>query len=116
MATRQDFALFTKSDYKVTVTVRDELGDLLDLTGAELHWVMLSPGRGADWLRKSSLPGGGIEILDQVAEKGKFRVTIAGADSEQLPSAVAPHEAVLILGGIRSTIMYGTVSVQRSGI
>ena len=116
MALRQDFSLFTRSNYRITVTVRDVDGNLIDLTGAEIRWVLKAPGGAAVWISKSTPPGEGIEILDQVMDKGKFRVSIVPANTERFPSAVAKHEAVLVLAGSRATVMYGEVTVQKSEV
>lgn len=73
-----------------TFTVSNDAG-LVDLTGARVYLTVKVLGEGTALVSKANTAGGGssaqIEVLDQVANRGAFKVKFIPADSASLTAA-----------------------------
>jgi hypothetical protein len=73
----------------ILVTVRDELGNLVNLDGARLYFTVRhrTEDIATVIVKKSTLAGGSdaqIEILDQTTYRGQCRVKLLGSDTANL--------------------------------
>lgn len=72
---------------EVTVTVRDSLGTLVDLTGFSIDVLVAPTRRSAPLLEKSAT------IRDQSQYLGEFQFILASADTKDLPPRIYYMEA-----------------------
>lgn len=93
------------SKFTLALTVRDEDGALLDLTGASVWFtVRHRTGDTAHVILKRSLAAGGsdaeVEILNQTTSKGQARVKLVTSDTNNLkPDASYVYDVFVTLTG-----------------
>jgi len=113
-ARNQPFSLFAGDDREITITVKDADEALVDLTGAAIVWRLLLSGRQITIVEKSV--GHGIAISNQTTHQGQCVVSLQSADTLYVDPAVLYHEADVTLGGLKSTVVFGKVTLERSGV
>ena len=69
---------------------------------------------GGVWIAKSV--GSGITIKDQGSYKGQFVIAISSAETAGIEPGMCRHEGDVTLGGKKSTVIYGNVAVEKSGV
>jgi hypothetical protein len=106
-----DFTMFSGDTKVLQITVTDEAGAAIDLTGVDLVWVLAKKVTAAPLVTKEI--GTGITITDAAA--GKFEVAIAPADTENIKGDYY-HECQMDAGGAISTIMTGKVTITPDAI
>ena len=110
----QDFELFSGNDKVLRVTVRDENGGIVDLTGATIRWI-LSRKQGSTPLIDYTSPTN-ITLASDPAT-GKFDIEISDTDSEPLRKGTFYHECLVTsAAGLKTTVMYGFVEVLKNSI
>ncbi len=112
MAT-MDFTMFEGDSHILQVTVRDEEGAIVDITGATILWWMAKNNKAieADVLIQKET-GSGITIVD--GPGGRFNVAILPPDTEDLGGKSYYHEAEIDDGGNISTVLTGTGHITRT--
>lgn len=100
---------------RVTVTDDDNSGVPLDLSGMTIRWWASRKNSSGVFsstaiIQKDTV-GGGITVPD--AAGGVFEVSLDPADTEDIGDAELFHEAQLTDSGSPSTIMDGTLTIQR---
>lgn len=90
-------------DLRMKVTAENQNGEIVDVTGATVRWVVSEKPGGETIISKEV--GAGIEIID--GPNGRFDILVDGADTDPL-SGVKYHEC-------RMTDTDGNTSVLFSG-
>lgn len=105
-----DFVAYAGDTQQIVVTVTDEAGAALDMTGCALVYVMCDAA-GAELLRKTTADGE-ITIAGNVAA-----VAIDAGDTTALAGVYVYHEMQITdtLGNV-STLLAGTVTFVRTRI
>jgi len=116
MAQKVDIEVFSGNTVLIDVTVTD--GDsvtpaMKNLTGATPITFVVAPAQGKPPTVTKQLAAG-IVVTD--APGGKFRVTLAPADTEPLKGALYHECRVVDATGAVSTVMYGVFTVQNNSI
>ena len=107
----QNFEIHAGDDLVIPVTVTDQAGQPVDLTGATAAWQAArgTPEKFSKTPALSKATGSGIVLTDPAS--GTFEITLAAADTEGL-RGVFYHEAeVTDAGGNRATVLAGTMTV-----
>lgn len=104
-----DITMFAGDTKTLQVTVKDENGDAVDLTGASIRWqASRSVNKRPADLEKSV--GDGITITDATA--GRFDVTLDSADTEDLRGDFYHEAEVIDASGNVSTVFTGTLTIE----
>ncbi|MDI6872557.1 MAG: hypothetical protein QME79_14635 [Bacillota bacterium] len=99
-----------KNDLALQVSLQDESGAALNITGAALTFVVRSLA--AAVITKTTEPGGGITVTDAAA--GKVEVTLTNADTD-LPAGTYDYELLVTdSAGRRYTALEGPFTVLPS--
>src|ERR1035437_3531736 len=112
-AVGQKIVMWVGDDLVITIPVKDNLGNWVDLTGATAKWFMGKSVKatGANvYIEKSSLDSGGdLEIIPvSGSEEWDLVITIHPIDTEHLRAGKFYHEVKVIDGyGKYSTVMTG---------
>ena len=98
---QQHFELVIGDDLVVTVTVQDEAGAVVDITGATINYTLNTP-------TPVTLVGA---ITDAV--NGVFTLTFADTDTAGIAAATYDHQCQMTDGpGLKSTIFEGKVRLK----
>lgn len=108
--TGQNFDLWSGDDTTLEVTVLDDTGTPVVLTGATLTWKVFTR-LGSMLVVKTN--GNGIAITD--AEHGVCVITLTAADTDVL-NGTYHHELQMVQNGITSTVMVGHVTVHEDRV
>lgn len=107
--TNQNFTVYAGEDKDIVVT--DDSG--VDISAAtEITWVMSESELSELPTLSKTLTGGGIAITNGPA--GEFTITLAVADTQNVPHGHYYHEAEIALGGKVSKSLEGTVTLNPS--
>lgn len=112
MTAQVDFTMVRGDTKKLSATVRDEAGAVVNLTGATIRW----------WLAKTiTAPaprllekaiGTGITVID--APNGRFDVLITAANSAGISPGTLYHECEITdATGQVSTVFRGALTLER---
>lgn len=114
--TDQDFSMYAGDSRTLTIAVVDGDGAAVNLTGASIEWGLWSDAD-ATTLLISKSTSSGITILTQSGDTlGKFRVTLAPADTSGLQGDYR-HEAEVTDGaGNISTTTTGKATISASRV
>lgn len=104
-AKRQNFEIFIGDDADILVTVYDEDGDLLTITGATITWVMKTAAGGAAILTKTV--GSGIVISGST-----FTITLTDTETALLTAGSYFHAASVTISTKTRTTTVGQVTVS----
>lgn len=106
-----DFTMYAGDTKVLAVTVLDNVGDPVDITGTDIRWWMAKNAKkiGADVLLKKETGGDGIVITD--GPGGVFEVTLDSADTENLKGPYY-HEAEVDDAGVISTVLTGKATIN----
>lgn len=109
----QDFVMYAGDNKKIYVEVVDENGELVNLAGTEIDWVLQgNVALSTASISKSSTMSGEI-VTESV---GTFSITLTSSDTESL-SGRFYHEAQIIdADGDISTVMVGTANIKKSAL
>lgn len=113
----QNFELVSGNDKELNVTVLDENGAAVDLTGATIVWAVAINEKSKSTIFFYTSPTNITIILPQSGtDIGKFRIDVQDNDTEPLSigriSTDYYHEArVTSSAGKKSTVMVGTMAV-----
>lgn len=113
MAT-MDFTMFEGDTHTLEVTVRDEAGGVVDITGVDILWWMAKSNKSvlpADIYIEKEV-GLGITIVNGPA--GRFNVLILPVDTEGRGGKSYYHEAEIDDAGVISTVLVGTGTITRT--
>lgn len=117
MALRQDFELFSGDDLDLTVTVVDAEEAIVDITLAgPVRWqlgrlatgAVISPANPGQPIVSKAI-GTGIVLTSGIS--GIMTISIDDTDTDGLRGGEYYHELELVLGGKRTTVMYGVVTL-----
>lgn len=112
-------------DRSITATIVDQAGAPVDITGAAITYAVFpldtgdaaprsQPQNGATAIITKT-DGAGIVITD--APNGGIRIDLGSGDTVAF---VAPkayyHEVQIVLGGLTTTMLFGTLTLSRDGI
>jgi len=111
-----DFEMHSGDHRDLVVTVKDEAGALVDISGATMRWHLSKldssgsrPGpKGAALVQKSV--GSGIVLTTPAS--GVATVSLLPADTASLAGEFY-HELEMVLGGKTSTVLFGKVTVLK---
>ena len=108
--TKQNFEVYAGDDKEVTITVRDENSEILNLTGYTLNWVMSDEDEDAILTKTLS---DGLSVA--TPSNGQVLLTLVPADTEDLEPGIYHHELeITSSGGKVSTVTTGYVKVSYS--
>lgn len=111
-ATNQDVEVYQGDSEVLPVTCTDSTGEELDLSTALLTYEAWHKLTGAV-LSKTSLPAGGITILNQGTDKGKCEITITADNTRTLRPLAYWHGLRFIpTSGDRELVMEGEFLVK----
>lgn len=109
--TSQDFDMFAGDTKNLVVTVTDNSGSIVDLTGGQVTWVLKRNLGASPLVTKTSTVAGQI---DMGGTSGQFTVHVLPADTTGF-SGMYYHEAVFTdVAGNVSTVMTGRVVINQS--
>lgn len=105
-----DFTMYAGDTKVLSVTVLDEAGAAVNITGTTIRWWLAKNAKktGLDVLIKKDTVDG-ITITDGPA--GKFEVTLASSDTEGLKGSYY-HEAEVDDSGTISTVLTGKATIN----
>ena len=112
---QQDISLHSGDSRTLRITINDDAGAALDITGATIKWQLSKKAadsvepKGAFILSKGTTSTG-IEITD--ATGGICEVTLAPADTEALAGEFY-HELQMTLDGSVSTVLFGQATIVK---
>ena len=89
------------------MTVRDDAGNPVDLTGASIRWQMAKHPESAALVTKSNNQG--IAVTDEAG--GAFEIELASADTEALVGKYYHEGEIVDAGGAVSTVLSGNVTI-----
>jgi hypothetical protein len=116
-AVQERLDLHAGDDKELIVTITDNAGATLDLTGYKLRWVLADSDTGPVRVRKVSEAVEQIEILNQTTNRGKCKVFIVPADTAKLAPRQMYHELdVIDTANKKSTVLFGTVTLRASRV
>jgi hypothetical protein len=105
MAT-MNFTMFEGDTHTLEVTVRDDAGDVVDITGVVIRWWLAKSNKATgDAIYVEKETGDGITIVDGPA--GRFDVLIEPEDTEGRGGKTYYHEAEIDDSGVISTVLVG---------
>lgn len=97
---------------EIVVTVTDDDGNIIDITGADVEWYLLqyetSPDE--DHLLKKTTTDGGITVTS--AQDGEFTVTVDAGDTDGMSGEYHHRARMTDSTGNRSTVMTGTITIR----
>lgn len=111
--------------HDLDVTVEDDDGTLIDLTGADVEWLLFENELDADAdavLTKTGTEGGTTDGVTFTAPtNGELTVNIATGDTEGLVTwtdhgqteAIYYHRLRVTIGGDRATVFHGEFHIHR---
>ncbi len=109
--TPQDFEVVSGNDKELNVTVLNEIGEPIDLTGSVIVWAYSRKATNKTRIQTYTSPSNITIILPQTGSNiGKLRIDVQAVDTEPLVDKYY-HEARMFAGGKKTTIMYGTMNV-----
>lgn len=110
--TPQNFEIVSGNDKQLNVTVLDEDGVAVDITGATIVWAVAINEKSKSTIFQYTSP---TNITITAATAGKFRIDVQDTDTEPLSigriNTNYYHEARMLAGGEKSTVMIGTMTV-----
>lgn len=111
--TGQDFDIFAGDDLEVIVPVRDQQGQLVDISDAQsIKWGVSQSNRSAVLLLKE-YPGSGIILLDD----SRFKFDVTSAQSSDLGAGRYYHEAEIVTStGLVYTVLTGSINIRPSTV
>lgn len=109
----QNFDIVSGNDKELNVTVLDEKGIAVDLTGSTIVWAVAINEKSKSRIFQYTSPTN-ITVTDAIA--GKFRIDVQDTDTEALSIARIKtdyyHEArVTSAAGKKTTVLIGTMTV-----
>jgi hypothetical protein len=105
----QNFEMFAGDTKYIVVTVSN-----VNLTGASVKWAMKKTIFNATPDVHKDTVSGGINITDAAA--GKFTITLAPTDTTDISGSYYHEAEVTDAIGNVSTVLAGTVTINRSGV
>lgn len=106
MATEYSLEMYSGESFDITVTVTDESGAAVDLTGASIAYAA------RDEIIKTTT-NGGITITN--APAGQFTITLDSTDTAALGGRELPHDcAVTFASGEKRVVFVGTLTILKS--
>ena len=108
---RSNFAMVAGDTKGLVISVTDAAGSPVNITGATIAWHAAKSFRKTAIITKAV--GSGVAITD--GPNGVFTVQLDAADTEDLVGDFL-HEAQIIVGGEISTVIQGTMKINRAVI
>jgi hypothetical protein len=107
----QDFYIYVGDTRSLVITVQDNSGSPVNLTGATIKWVLVKDDQAV--LFKDNQSNGGVSITN--AANGQCTLSIQAKDTISLTPGAYIHEARMIDSSGNSSIIFtGNVTVQKS--
>jgi hypothetical protein len=112
----QDFEMYASNDVELDLSLFDEDGDPLDLTGSTVRWALASAyDPTVPLVLKSSDAMAGILITDAV--QGMVIVVLAAEDTAGLGGQPYVHEAAVTNDdGAETTVLTGAATIYKSAL
>ena len=108
--TPQNFEVVSGNDKQLNVTVIDQDGVAVDITGATIVWGVSLTDESKSRIFFYTSPA---NITITSATAGKFRINILDTDTEPLVPQDYFHEARMVdTAGLKTTVMRGTMTVE----
>lgn len=104
-----DFTMFGGDSKVITVTVVDEAGLAVNITGATIKWQAARTA--ADTAAITKTVGAGIALTSPAT--GVFKITLDEADTDDL-EGLYYHEAEMVLATDTSTVLTGNMIVEQT--
>lgn len=104
-----DFTMFAGDTKVIPVTVIDEDGMAVNITGATFTWEAARTVDGTAAITKTV--GAGIALTSPAT--GVFTITLDEADTDDL-EGLYYHEAEMVLAGDTSTVLTGNMIVEQT--
>lgn len=103
-----DFEMFAGDSKVIEVTVKDQDGDVVNITTALVRWQAARSENATALIEKTSDPADGISIVDGAA--GRFDVTLDPEDTEDLRGTLY-YEAEVLDASKPSTVLSGWFTI-----
>lgn len=108
--THEQFVFYSGDHWKLELSLHDDQGAALDLTGAQVEWTLYDAATGEVVITLTVVPGE-ISILDPPTD-GKAQVIVAPARTSTLaPGAYYDVTRAMLPSGFVSTQAVGTIMV-----
>jgi len=102
---------FVGEDKILEYQVKDTTGNIIDITGWSIEWVLREdPDTSTVLVTKDNGGNGGLSITNAV--NGIFQVTMDAADTSALPEGRYAYGASRTDTGLRGLLVYGDASLQ----
>lgn len=109
-----DFSIYVGDSRSLIITVQDQNGVAVNITGATFKWVIVNQA-GSTIRLKDNGTIGGISITNAI--NGQCTISIAAADTQSLPPGSYSHEARMIDSASNSSVIFkGTITVNQANI
>jgi len=106
-----DFTMYQGDTKTLEVTVEDEAGDVVNITGTTIRWQLAKTARAAVPIIAKET-GDGIAIVDGAA--GRFDVALDPEDTVDLSARSYYHEAEIDDAGVISTVLTGKATIRQA--
>ena len=115
---REDFEMFSGDDLDLVVTVVDADSAVVNITGADpVRWqlgrlatgAVIGPSHPGQPLVSKAISGG-IVVASGIS--GILTISLDDTDTAALRGGDYYHELEMVLGGKRTTVMYGVVTLR----
>lgn len=106
-----DFTMYQGDTKILEVTVKDEAGDVVNITDTTIRWQLSKSARTVPPLL-SKETGDGITIVDGAA--GRFDVALDPEDTVDLSARSYYHEAEIDDAGVISTVLTGKATIRQA--
>lgn len=107
-----DFTMFAGDSKVLVVTIVDDDGAAVNITGAAIKWqAARTVSDSSALISKTTDSPGGVAITD--GADGEFEVTLDEADTDDL-DGLYYHEAEITMSGDTSTVLTGYMVVEQT--
>ena len=103
-----DFTMYSGDTKLLEITVLDQDGDPVDLTGATVKWQMAKKVT-SDTPVLSKEIGSGVVIMNPTA--GRFDISLQPADTAAIKGAYYHEAEITESGGDVATVLAGTITI-----
>lgn len=109
--TNQNIEMYSGDSYDLEVTVTDENGAIVNISGASITWSLYKSVASPTLVSKGTSTSG-ITITDAV--NGKFTVSLVPADTQKLAGTYEHSAKLTDIRSYTSTIFVGTATIIQS--
>lgn len=104
------FEIFSGDDLRIIATVRDQAGNLIDITNASIRWALSADSRSPKLLEKTTALTGSAAITKMNASE--FFFDLVPADTQSLDGVYYHEVDITTSGGKTYTVLHGPAIIK----